>query len=289
MNAEEFHRARKFADTPFGRIAYVERGSGAAALFLHGFPLNGFAWRDVIEDLGGIRRCIAPDLMAFGYTEVAGVQDLSFKGQARMLAAFLDALKVDKVDLVGNDSGGGVSELFAANYPSRVQTLTLTNCEVYDLWPNPTLQQLFDRLTPEGALASLKMIAGDPAAARGAFSSAYEDAGRIPREAFRIYLEPVLATTRRTDILRRFLLEVQNDRAQLVAAAPQLKQLRAPVQVIWGDADVFFDTEPSLNWLRQNITAIRKLITVPRAKLFFPEEHPKLMSVLLGEFWRSAA
>jgi pimeloyl-ACP methyl ester carboxylesterase len=232
--------------------------------------LNGFAWRDVIEDLGGSRRCIAPDLMAFGHTDVAGEQDLSFKGQARMLAGCLDTLKVDKVDLVENDSGGGVSELFAANYPSRVQTLTLTNCEVHDLWPNPTLQQLFDRLTQEGALAGLKMIAADPAAARAAFSAAYEDAGRIAHEAFRIYLEPVLATKRRTDILRRFLQEVQNDRAQLVSAAPQLKQLRAPVQVIWGDADVFFDMGPSLSWLRQNIPAIRKVITVPRAKLFFP-------------------
>ncbi len=289
MNAEEFHRARKFADTPSGRIAYVERGSGPAALFLHGFPLNGFAWRDVIEDLAGMRRCIAPHLMAFGYTDVPDDQDLSFRGQARMLAALLDALKVDKVDLVGNNSGGGVSQLFAANYPSRVQTLTLTNCEVYDLWPNPTLQQLFNQLTLEGALAGLKMIAGDPAAARSAFAAAYEDPGRIPPEAFRTYLEPVLATAQRADTLRRFLQEVQNDRAQLVATAPQLKQLRAPVQVIWGDADGFFDMQSSLSWLGQNVPAVRKVITVPRAKLFFPEEHPKLISVLLGEFWRSAA
>ena len=124
MNAEEFHRTRKFADTPFGRIAYVERGSGPVALFLHGFPLNGFAWRDLLGELGRVRRCIAPDLMAFGYTEVAGDQDLSFAAQADMMAAFLDALQVDRVDLVGNDSGGGVSQMLAANHPARVRTLT---------------------------------------------------------------------------------------------------------------------------------------------------------------------
>lgn len=56
MNAEEFHRTRKFADTPVGRIAYVERGSGPVALFLHGFPLNGFAWRDLLGELGRVRR-----------------------------------------------------------------------------------------------------------------------------------------------------------------------------------------------------------------------------------------
>ena len=45
MKAAEFHQARKFADTTFGRIAYVEQGSGPVALFVHGFPLNGFVWR----------------------------------------------------------------------------------------------------------------------------------------------------------------------------------------------------------------------------------------------------
>ena len=70
MKAAEFHQARKFADTTFGRIAYVEKGSGPPALFIHGFPVNGFAWRDVLDDLAPARRCIAPDLMGLGYTEI---------------------------------------------------------------------------------------------------------------------------------------------------------------------------------------------------------------------------
>lgn len=65
MKAEEFHQARKFADTTFGRIAYVEKGTGPAALFVHGFPLNGFAWRGTLEDLAATRRCIALDLMGW--------------------------------------------------------------------------------------------------------------------------------------------------------------------------------------------------------------------------------
>lgn len=289
MNAEEFYRTRKFADTPFGRIAYVERGSGPAALFLHGFPLNGFAWRDLIGELGSLRRCIAPDLMAFGYTEVAGEQDLSFAGQADMLAVFLDTLQVDRVDLVGNDSGGGVSQMLTANHPTRVRTLTLTNCEVHDLWPNRTLQQLFDQLRQEGALAALKMVIDNPMAARSAFGAAYEDPGKIPDEVFRTYLEPVLATTQRSDLLRRFLQAAETDREQLISAASRLKQLRVPIQVIWGDADLFFDVEPSLNWLRQNLPTLKKVTVVPQAKLFFPEEHPELVNKLLEEFWRSTA
>ena len=128
MNASEFHSSRQFAETPFGRIAYIERGAGPVALFLHGLPLCGFEWRSVIEDLAPVRRCIAPDAMGLGYTEVASGQDVSFAEQARMIAAFLDVLKIETVDLVGNDTGAGISQIFAAKYPTKVRTLTLSNC-----------------------------------------------------------------------------------------------------------------------------------------------------------------
>ncbi|HEX6536074.1 MAG TPA: LytTR family transcriptional regulator DNA-binding domain-containing protein [Gemmatimonadaceae bacterium] len=49
MDAAAFHASRRFARTGFGRIAYVERGSGDAALFLHGYPLNGFQWRGALD------------------------------------------------------------------------------------------------------------------------------------------------------------------------------------------------------------------------------------------------
>ena len=52
-----------------------------------------------------------------------------------MLAQFLDALKIDQVDLVGNDSGGGIAQIFAALYPERVRSLTLTDCDTHDNWP----------------------------------------------------------------------------------------------------------------------------------------------------------
>jgi hypothetical protein len=56
-------RERRFAETTFGRIAYIERGTGAAALFLLGFPLSSFQWRGAIERLSVHRRCFAPDSM----------------------------------------------------------------------------------------------------------------------------------------------------------------------------------------------------------------------------------
>ena len=130
LDAAAFRAMRRLADLRFGRIAYVERGSGQAALFLHGAPLNGFQWRGAIERLSAQRRCIAPDFMGLGYSEIPEHQSLAADAQVSMLAAFLDALAIRKVDIVASDIGGAVAQLFVAHYPKRVRTLLLTNCDV---------------------------------------------------------------------------------------------------------------------------------------------------------------
>jgi pimeloyl-ACP methyl ester carboxylesterase len=286
MKAAEFHQARKFAETAFGRIAYVENGAGPPALFIHGFPLNGFAWRGALDDLAAMRRCIALDLMGLGYTEVAADQALEFDHQARMIAAFIDRLGLSQVDLVGNDTGGGISQVFAARYPSRLRSLTLTNCEVHDLWPNAMLKSVLGQFADPSVIALLNAAMQSPAAARQAFSSVYEDPERILDEAFKTYLEPLLSSEQRSLDVRRFA-SLANVRVT-ASIAPQLRQLTVPAQVVWGDADPLFDIK-SVDWLKHNVGGVRRVIMVPRAKLFFPEEHPRLMSVLLQEFWHSVS
>src|SRR5271154_93378 len=194
MNAADFHQARKFADTTFGKIAYVENGSGPVALFIHGFPVNGFAWRDTLDDLAATRRCIALDLMGLGYTEIKPAQDLEFDQQAAMVPGFLDRLGISQVDLVGNDRGASISQVFAARYPSRLRSLTITNCEVHDPWPNAMLKAAFDHFADPSIVDGMKAMLGAPGIARQAFAAVYEDAGRIPDEAFTTYFEPLVSS-----------------------------------------------------------------------------------------------
>src|SRR5436190_14200767 len=91
--------------TASGRISYIEQGEGRVALFVHGVLLNGYLGRHQLAHLCNIRRCIVPDLLAHGDTEIAGTQDVSVTANANMLVRFLEALNVGQVDLVGNDSG----------------------------------------------------------------------------------------------------------------------------------------------------------------------------------------
>jgi haloalkane dehalogenase len=285
MNPSQFHSTRKFAETPFGRIAYVERGSGPVALFVHGLPLCGYEWRDVVEDLAPIRRCIAPDMMGLGYTEVSADRDVSFAEQARMLAALLDALSIDVVDLVGNDTGGGVSQIFAANHPERVRSLTLTNCEVYDRWPNALLTGFYEGVRAGVVPQAMKQMLGDLKLAREQLAAlVYEDPAMFTPEIVELYLGPCVASEARIALFQK-LSDWQTNRRQLMEVAAKLRGSRIPTQVVWGDGDVVFDTEPSLAWLRANLGGVEKVTIVPRAKLFFPEEHPRTASVLIREFW----
>jgi pimeloyl-ACP methyl ester carboxylesterase len=133
------------------------------------------------------------------------------------------------------------------------------------------------------ALAAMAATNTDLAQAQ--FASTYENPATLDADACSTYFAP-LAAPQRGELLRGFGDALKN-RDQMIALAPRLHALKAPAQVIWGDADTAFNTAGSLKWLRENLGEVRRIVTVPRAKLFFPEEHPRLLATLVREFWES--
>src|ERR1700677_1529387 len=143
------------------RISYVEQGSGRVALFVHGVLLNSHLWRHQLADLSDIRRSIAVDLLAHGDTEIAPNQDVSVTANARMLREVLDALQIDQVDVIGNDSGGGIAQIFAALNPDRVRSLTLTNCDTHDNWPPEAFKPFVEMVASGGLSKTLNAMLSD--------------------------------------------------------------------------------------------------------------------------------
>jgi hypothetical protein len=89
MNASEFGKLRKSVTTSYGEIAYVEKGEGPVALFVHGVLLNGYLWRDAVE-ASDMRRCIASTSSATARRRRRRAE-MSFDAEAGMLLAFIDA------------------------------------------------------------------------------------------------------------------------------------------------------------------------------------------------------
>ena len=286
MTEAEFAASRRFAETPFGRIAYVERGAGPVALFFHGAFLNGFQWRDVLEACADERRCIAFDSLGHGHTEPLAGQPADLGAQAEAAAALLDALGVDRVDLVGNDSGGGIAQVFAVRHPGRVRSLCLTDCEVYTNNPAPGFLPIIEAFRAGGGpeiVASLQ----DPAFARSqaAFGPFYERPDELRAETLTAYLAP-LAAPERADAFVRFVASLATPHTVEIAAA--LRRLEAPALIAWGTADVGFELKWAY-WLAGALPRARPVVEVEGARLFWPEERPELLSGLLREHWAAAA
>ena len=271
--------------TWYGDVAYSEQGSGPPALFVHGVFLNGYFWRHVIERVADVRRCIALDLLAHGATRTPTDQDVSFDAQAEMLEAFCENLRLEQVDLVANDSGGGIAQIFAARHPERIRTLTLTNCDVHDNWPPPAFEATRTAIA-QGHLPELgKKLLSDLDFARQRFASAYEFPGQLSMQTLQTYLEPLFATPQSITHLERWF-EHSGKNSQTVIIEPLLQQLMAPTLVVWGTADVYFPLQWAY-WLRDTIPGCRKVIEVQGGKLFFPEERPDALTDALREHWHT--
>jgi len=271
MDGSKSFPARHSIQTASGRISYLEQGNGPVALFVHGVLLNSHLWRHQLMHLSDIRRCIAIDLLAHGDTEIAPDQDVSVTANARMIAEFLDALGIAEVDLVGNDSGGGIAQIFAASYPARVRSLALTDCDAHDNWPPEAFKPFLAMAAAGGLRGTLEAMLADKSVYRSpqALGPAYEHPERLTDADIEIYLEPLVRTEQRTRDFQRFLAAFDNKHT--LAIEPALKMLRAPTLIVWGTDDIYFDVKWS-RWLADTISGTRRRVELEGARIFFPEE-----------------
>jgi haloalkane dehalogenase len=286
LDAQQFRKMRRFTRTPFGNIAYVECGSGDAALFLHGFPLNGFQWRGALDRLSGHRRCIAPDLMAMGYSRIPHDQSLAPAAQVGMLAALLDKLSIRSVDLIANDSGGAVAQLFLARFPERVRTLLLTNCDAEPDSPPPALLPVIS-MAHEGRFAeeTLGPWLADKALARspkGLGGLTYSDPTNLTDEIIEYYLSPLLSSTLRKSQANGYAIALEKN--PLAGIEASLRKSRVAARIVWGTGDTIF-SQDSPEYLNRILPGTRGIRRVPGAKLFFPEEYPDIIAEEAALLW----
>lgn len=273
-----------------GEVAYVEQGDAGddapAALFVHGVLVNADIWRNVIWDVAHMRRCLAPDLPAHGATPVPAGEaaDLSLHGLAAMLDELCGRLGLAQVDLVANDTGGAVAQVFAARYPERIRTLTLTNCDVHDNFPPEAFRPFVD-LAASGEFGPLvAAMAGDLALARSeaGFGMGYAHPEQLPDDLLASYLQPFVPDQGKG--LERLL--TASSAAELMSVEPLLAELRAPVQIAWGTGDAFFEPQWAER-LAAMIPGVERVTLVPDAMLFWPDERAADLVALLRDFWKA--
>jgi len=281
---ERLDKHRSQVRTASGPASYVDTGGpGRPVLFVHGIGSSSYLWRNVIGELEGQRRCVAVDLPSHGSTPAAADQDFSLPGLARFVADCCDALQLSDIDLVANDTGGAVSQVFAAGHAERLHTLTLTNCEAHDNMP-PRLLLPAVLLARLGLYAPLsRRLARDiPRTGRRMFRGVYQDAANMPEDVVRAWTEAQIGTQEAARQSQRLLTSLHA--RDLLAAEPGLRRLQVPTLIVWGTGDRFFHRKWAY-WLRDTIPGATEVVELDGARLFFPDERSAEFTAALRRHW----
>jgi pimeloyl-ACP methyl ester carboxylesterase len=270
--------------TPSGPASYIDTGGpGRVALFVHGLGTSSYLWRNVIDELGNQRRCVAVDLPLHGLTPAAADQDFTLPGFARFLADFCAGLGLTDIDLVANDTGGAISQVFATGHPELLHTLTLTNCETHKNMPPKVL-------LPAAWLAHLGLAARisprllrDVRRARKRFYGlGYQDIEKLPVDLARFWLETQFATPELARQNQRIMTSLRA--RDLLAIEPALARLQVPTLIVWGTGDIFFRRKWAY-WLRDIIPGASEVVELAGARIFFPDERAAELTAALRRHW----
>jgi pimeloyl-ACP methyl ester carboxylesterase len=281
---ERLDKYRGQVQTQSGPASYVDTGGpGRVALFVHGLGTSSYLWRHVIDQLDGQRRCVAVDLPLHGQTPAAADQDFSLPGFARFLAEFCEGLELNDIDLVANDTGGAISQVFATGHPELLHTLTLTNCEAHNnLPPKVLLPAVWLAHLGLAARISPWLLRDIRRGRKRFYSLGYQDIENLPEDLARFWLESQFATPERARQNQRIMTSLRA--RDLLAIEPALARLQVPTLIVWGTGDTFFRRKWAY-WLRDTIPGATEVVELAGARIFFPDERATELTAALRRHW----
>jgi pimeloyl-ACP methyl ester carboxylesterase len=223
-----------------GTIRYRDVGRGPTLVFVHGLLVSGSVWRKVVDRLSDRYRCIVPDWPLGSHTLPMNADaDLTPAGIAGMIGELLEKLDLDDVTLVGNDSGGALSQIVAARHSERVARLVLTTCDAFEIFPPALFAYLKVVAQIPGVLAVLgKSMLAVPALQRLPISYGAVSKRPIPADVLREWILPGA----RNPLVRRDLKKVIAGISPKVTLeiAKELPRFQKPVLLAWSPEDRFF-------------------------------------------------
>ncbi len=279
MNPSSNNGARATATTAGGAVAYREFGEGEPIVFVHGLLVDGRLWEGVAERLADGHRCIVPDWpMGSHRTAMNEDADLSPPGMARIIASFMDSLGLERATIVGNDTGGAVSQVFTANHPERVERLVLTNCDTFEHFPPFPFNGMPLIARIPGGVSVLQAPFRFAGARRMGFAPLVKKP--IPQELVDSWLEPGASDKAVKRDLTKVLRGIH--KRHTLAAAEKLRSFERPVRFAWGTDDRFFKRSHA-----ERLAAIvpdARIADIPGGRTFVPLDEPARVAELVAEF-----
>jgi pimeloyl-ACP methyl ester carboxylesterase len=263
-----------------GRVRCFEAGTGPPLVFVHGLLVNANLWRKVVAKLSNDFHCVALDLPLGSHRLPMNPDaDLSAPALADLIADAIEALGLEDVTLVGNDTGGALCQMVVTRRPERIGRLVLTSCDYRDNFP----PRLFAYFKPAARLPGAFPLLLGPlrlrAARRLPIAFGWLTNAPIDREAEDSYLYPAMTDGRVRADLRKVIkglgLRYSNE------AADRLPGFGKPALVAWSADDKVF---PRRDAERLAADLGARLEWIEGARTFSAEDQPGRLAELIAGF-----
>ncbi len=276
----------KSIELPQGTVRYRESGEGEPIVFVHGLLVNGSLWRKVTPALEGDFRCVVPDWPLGSHSPAMRPDaDLSPLGLAKLVDDFCAEIELSDVTLVGNDTGGAISQLVAAHHPDRLGRLVLTPCDAYENFLPPFFRPLQWLAHVPGGLAGALQGTRAYAVRRSPLAFGLLIKHEVDRDVSEGWARPSLDDR---DVRRDCIKVLRGiDKRYTLEAAERLRSFDRPTLIAWAPEDRFFKLA----------NAERLAAAIPEARLeriedsyaFVPEDQPERLAELISAFMRTPA
>lgn len=266
-----------------GTVRYRERGEGEPLVFIHPMILNGDLWRRVVPRLAARHRCITPDWPLGGHRPaMRSDADLTPAGVARLVAELIAALELEQVTLVGNDTGGAIAQIVAAQSPQRLRRLVLVTCDAFDNFPPLAAKPLVWFAQLPGSAAVARLLTRSRRIQRSPICFGLLCKRPMEPEIVRSYLGPSLTDPAVYRDARRALRALAP--RYTLEAAERLAGFDRPAMVVWNPEDRFFPLEHA--YRLADLLPDSRLELIDDSYTFIPEDQPERLAELIDGFTR---
>ena len=270
-----------------GVIEYRDTGGdGPVVVLLHGVAMDGSLWDDVVAGLGDGVRCIVPTLPLGGHRRPMEDADLTVQGVARLVAEFLEALRLEDVTLVMND-WGGAQALVADGRADRIGRLVITSCEAFDNYPPGLPGRNLATLArvPGGLGFAFSLLRLKPAR-RLPMTWGWMSKRPVPHATMDRWFRPAQSSAEIRRDLRAYVLGVP-EKTELLRWTQQLRTFDRPALVIWATEDRVMPVEHGRRLAE--ILPRGRLVEVADSYTLLPRDRPDALVEHIGAFLAETA
>jgi haloalkane dehalogenase len=241
--------APRSIDLPEGRIHYVDEGTGAPMVLVHGTPTWSFEWRHVIAALAGHGRTLALDHLGFGLSERPAAAGYRPEGHARRFAAWLGRVVPDEsIHLVVHDFGGPIALDWALRHVDRLRSVTVLNSWMWSFDDDRAMRR---RARLIGSAVGRFLYRRLNASLRLIMPSAYADRRKLTPDIHRQYLAVFPDAESRERVLFALARSLLGSSDFFEALWQRRDRLaRVPIELVWGMRDSAFPPYILQRWQR---------------------------------------